>query len=129
MPVKRLGELSGILTWALQGCLAGQRKGMGLPAAIKAETRKYIAEQDRLRAFIADECFTGQRDIRVKASVLHEKYMGWCSARVRTPALERKFGEMIDDIEGVKKKSSNGIWYHGIMLRPGQDSHERGDLG
>ena len=56
---RRLGrkleaELSGILAWAVRGCQAWQREGLGMPAAVKAATEAYRAESDLLAAFLAE---------------------------------------------------------------------------
>jgi putative DNA primase/helicase len=126
LSAKLMGELPGILNWAVAGCLAWQRDGLGMPSAVKAETSRYIAEQDRLAAFIAEACATGPA-FRVRANHLYGRYKEWCKRTGEEPCSLRKFGELIDDIDGVKKKTSNGVWYTGIMLRPDTDPGDGGD--
>jgi putative DNA primase/helicase len=128
LTAKLLGELPGILNWAIEGCLSWQSDGLGLPGAVKAETSRYIAEQDRLSAFITDACATGKPDYRVRARDLYAKYTGWCKRTGEEPCSLRKFGEMIDGLEGIKKKVSNGTWYTGIMLLSDENDEYRSDL-
>jgi putative DNA primase/helicase len=59
---------------------------------------------------------------RVRASVLYGRYQDWCKRTGEEPCSMRRFGELFDDIEGVEKKKSDGIWYTGIMLRPEKDT-------
>jgi putative DNA primase/helicase len=128
LQAKLMRELPGVLNWAIEGCLAWQRDGLGLPGAVKAATSGYIAEQDRLQAFIAEECVIGGPDFRVRANMLYVRYAGWCKQTGEEPCSMRKFGEMIDGTEGVKKKVSNGTWYTGITLRSGEGAEDRADL-
>ena len=39
-------ELPGILRWAVDGCLAWQRDGLGMPAEVQKATETYRAEMD-----------------------------------------------------------------------------------
>ena len=47
---------SGILRWAVEGCLAWQKEGLGTPPDVTQATESYRAEMDLLADFIADEC-------------------------------------------------------------------------
>src|SRR5262249_54371075 len=59
LPAKLRRELSGILAWAVQGCLDWQRAGLGMPEAVKAATAEYRAEMDVLDQFLAERCEIG----------------------------------------------------------------------
>src|SRR5581483_6851438 len=49
-------EHSGILNWAIKGCLDWQRNGLGVPEEVVNATRDYEAEQDTFAMFLEDEC-------------------------------------------------------------------------
>jgi putative DNA primase/helicase len=49
-------ELSGILAWAVKGCLEWQRVGLRPPAEVLAATKEYEQESDELREFLEDCC-------------------------------------------------------------------------
>jgi len=51
LPEKLRAELPGILAWAVRGCLAWQRDGLGEPQAVRDATSDYRAESDPLREF------------------------------------------------------------------------------
>src|SRR5437867_6039937 len=43
---KLRAELPGILRWVVDGCLAWQRDGLGMPAEVQEATATYRAEMD-----------------------------------------------------------------------------------
>jgi hypothetical protein len=51
---KLLAEAPGILTWAVKGCLAWQRDGLGEPAEVRQATEGYRSEMDVIGHFIED---------------------------------------------------------------------------
>jgi putative DNA primase/helicase len=59
LPDQLRGELPGILTWAVQGCLDWQQHGLGTASAVQTATADYRADSDQLGAFIDEHCITG----------------------------------------------------------------------
>lgn len=55
-------ELSGILNWAIAGCLDWAAHGLGMPPAINQATQDYRKEMDKLQAFIEDYCIEGEKE-------------------------------------------------------------------
>ena len=74
LPDRLRGEFSGILNWAIAGCMAWQRDGLRPPAKVKEATASYRAEQDTLTAFI-DECCVQGIGNRVAARNLYDAYL------------------------------------------------------
>ncbi|MBX3387185.1 MAG: hypothetical protein KF768_11490 [Phycisphaeraceae bacterium] len=100
-------ERSGILAWAVRGCLEWQRDGLGLPHAVASATEAYRGESDRLAAFIEERCVVGQW-ASVGKSELYVAYEAWCRESgecVRSKRwlglrlAERGFGEQRDKHE------------------------------
>ena len=56
LPERLLGELPGILAWAVKGCLEWQRSGLLIPAEIIQATADYRAESDYIQAFLNECC-------------------------------------------------------------------------
>ena len=75
-------ELSGILAWAVRGCLAWQRDGLGRAEAVTQATSEYRAEEDHLGAFLAEATTTGGQ---VLAADLRGAYEEWCSSLGERP--------------------------------------------
>ena len=70
-------ELSGILNWAIAGCLAWQQEGLTPPEKVQVATQAYRQEQDVIGQFIAERCDTGEDYMRCKASMLYGAYRQW----------------------------------------------------
>ncbi len=88
---KLLAELPGILAWAVEGCLAWQREGLGVPDEVRNATGAYRAEMDVLGGFLTDCCvLTPEAEATSKA--LYEVYRGWCEANGERPIGKRAFG-------------------------------------
>jgi putative DNA primase/helicase len=49
-------ERSGILKWAIEGCLAWQSQGLHRPAVVSEATENYLAAEDALARWIEDRC-------------------------------------------------------------------------
>ncbi len=52
-------EWPAILAWAVEGCLAWQREGLNPPAAVRAATDDYFAEEDAIGKWIDEMCEHG----------------------------------------------------------------------
>jgi putative DNA primase/helicase len=116
LPEKLKAELSGILAWAVRGCLDWQRFGMEEPDEVKAATAAYQAEQDLLAGFLADACFMNP-EARCKSSALYSKYQEWSADHLTTTP---EFRRRLEDKGYVCKKSEGAIWWLGIGL-PSQE--------
>lgn len=113
LPAKLQRELSGILNWALLGCLEWQAEGLGEPEAVRKATAEYRQEQDIVAAFLDERCQI-QTDARVKAAALYSAYRAWSEASGEPPIGKKTFGAEIG--RRFKRITSNGTWYVGIGL-------------
>jgi len=76
LPSKLKNELSGILNWALQGCVEWQRDGLQKPSAVKDATSEYRREMDILGEFLAECCCLGDQ-FQTGATRLFERFSRW----------------------------------------------------
>lgn len=100
---KLKAEFSGILNWAIEGCLLWQQEGLGLPEEVQSATSDYRAEQaDTVHNFIIDSC---KQDVdgRIPAKELYESYQEWCNKNSEEPAGQRSFKRKVQDL-GFKQK-------------------------
>ena len=49
-------EMSGILNWAIKGCLKMQSEGLTIPASIEKSVKEYRQEMDTVSMFIDEMC-------------------------------------------------------------------------
>jgi putative DNA primase/helicase len=117
LPEALATELPGILNWALAGCREWQQQGLGVPAAVRAATAEYRAEQDTMGSFIEDKCIADPQ-AWVSSNVLYAAYSAWCEASGTFRLGPTKFGRELSDRGFERGKGTAGarIW-KGLYLR------------
>lgn len=70
-------ELSGILNWAIEGCLKWQQEGLIEPAIITQSTQEYRNEMSVLSLFVNDNCELVST-AHMELNALYELYKQWC---------------------------------------------------
>jgi P4 family phage/plasmid primase-like protien len=125
LPQKLRAEASGILNWLVEGCLAWQRDGLNEPAAVAEATSAYRAEMDAVGRFV-DECCVVNKEFRVKAQTLYQKYTEWCKESGERETLTKTaFGTELNKRGYEQKKSNSIVWRHGLSLAeaPSEDQN------
>jgi putative DNA primase/helicase len=95
LPDKLRAELSGILNWAIQGCLAWQQEGLKPPERVQTATRQYREEQDTIGRFIRECCHTGEEYMQCKASILYAAYERWANDNNHEVLNQKRFGSYL----------------------------------
>ena len=87
-------ELSGILNWAIQGCLDWQQSGLQPPAKVRAATQAYREEMDIFGPFLA-ECCVIHPHAEVWSSQLWAAYKEWCANNGIKEQSQTKLGKYL----------------------------------
>jgi putative DNA primase/helicase len=94
-------EASGILAWAVRGCVQWQREGLNAPAIVVAATDEYATDSDVLAGFISEAC-EPEPAAQIKASDLYDHYKRWAEQhglsereRLSATAFGRKAAERL----------------------------------
>jgi putative DNA primase/helicase len=78
LPKVLLGELPGILNWAVAGCLEWQRAGLDPPRAVTIATTEYHERSDCFYRFITECCIVGtDPNAETTSQALREAYDTW----------------------------------------------------
>jgi putative DNA primase/helicase len=93
---KLRGELEGILAWAVRGCLAWQKEGLGDSPEISTATESYRREMDVLGDFLAERCIH-KPGIKTAVGVLYESYVTWCQENGEETLKKRQFGVQLGE--------------------------------
>ena len=122
-----LGELPGILTWAVEGCIKWQADGLRPPAAVTLATQEYRQDSDPLGEFLAACCEIDPRHSEMLAS-LWGRYQQWAadqglpdreklghkgfSQRLADRFTRRptKAGKAVDGLRLAKGDTSEALW-------------------
>lgn len=71
-------EWSGILAWAVRGCLEWQRGGLRFPPAVTDATQAYRQQEDLIEQFLMDCCTLGSApSIAVTRKAIRKAYQKW----------------------------------------------------
>jgi putative DNA primase/helicase len=70
-------EMSGILNWAIEGCLLWQSCGLEMVESVKSATAEYKTEQDIVQQFL-DEMCEMHPEYSVDKSILYNAFRDWC---------------------------------------------------
>lgn len=78
-----------VLAWAVAGCLAYQRDGLGTCSAVEESTAAYRAENDHFSEFLAD-CCVFETGLRTTRKALRDKYESWAKETGRRSLLSAR---------------------------------------
>ncbi|HEY7429057.1 MAG TPA: phage/plasmid primase, P4 family [Gemmataceae bacterium] len=120
MPDKLRKELSGIMAWAVRGCLEWQKKGLQTPPAVKEATKEYRAESDEYRDFFEEVCEVGP-DFRVSRKELKKAFDRWRKANSgdKNEMADKQFTKIMQQrgYRSSRGGSNGSAVFHGIRLR------------
>lgn len=112
---KLLAEASGILAWAVRGCIEWQRIGLNPPEEVQAATRAYRSAEDVIGRFVADCCVTGSQALLVKFSQFYAALESWCHDVGESLPGRKTAGQWLQD-QGFEAFHSGGSKYRGIGI-------------
>lgn len=108
-------EVSGILNWAIKGCLEWQRNGLQTPEEVVTVTKEYRNEMDTVSAFLDERC-TLLSNLRVNPTELFDAYKRYCEKNGEVFLPMKRFGVSLNN-KGYEVSKSNGrAWRFGIGL-------------
>lgn len=107
LPEKLKAEASGILRWALGGCLEWARDGLQSPACVVDATKEYRSEMDAVGTFIDEACELG-KGLEIQASKLYEAYEDWASRSGFDAMTRTMFGKTVKKRGFKTKRGSRG---------------------
>lgn len=116
LPEKLSLEMSGILNWAIEGCLKWQQEGLNEPIIVKKSTGEYKEEMDILGPFL-EECCEIIPSGTVTAKELYEKYSHWCYDNGEIILKNRAFYRVMET-KGFRKfrGAGNKFYFEGVTF-------------
>lgn len=112
---KLKAESSGVLAWAVRGCLAWQRDGLGSARAVDDATADFRAGEDVVAAFLGERCKLGA-GLRVPAGDLYRAFEAWTAGDEAARMTQRAFGAAFT-ARGFQRVSVKGYpHYEGVAL-------------
>jgi putative DNA primase/helicase len=110
-------HMTGILAWAVEGCLAYQLQGLGTCKAVDAASSAYRAAMNPAADFLA-ECVERVPGGWVPAPEMARRYSQWCAANdVRRPLASKQLGKRLRDFGATG--GDDGSRNHGVRIWSG----------
>ena len=102
-------ELSGILSWAIQGVLEKQKIGLGHPRSVREAGREYREDQDRLGEFLSAHV-SPNPGAYTSSAELFAVYRNWCEKTGEKQLSQRSLGLQLKDrgYRVVRNKHARG---------------------
>jgi putative DNA primase/helicase len=113
-------ERSGILNWAIRGCLEWQKTGLDVPKEVEDATTAYREEMDRLADFLEAACVI-DKTASVKSADLRTAYLAWCGTNGEEPIHQRTFGMMLRERGFESRKSHGTMAWSGVRVKMWQE--------
>lgn len=121
LAAKLEAERSGILGWAVRGCLGWLEVGLSAPSAVRQATDRYRADEDQIGRFLADRCQVGPRE-EAFATELYKSFVLWSEAEGEgRPPSQQRFGRTLTarGFKSAREQNRNrrAIWMGVSVLR------------
>lgn len=110
-----LPELSGILAWAVRGCLDWQQNGLVIPEEVRRATEAYRVEQDTLTAFL-EECCVIAKHATASPKSLFEAYREWAEQNKEQLFSQRGLKQRLEDKGFSQDRHGKNRFWKGIGL-------------
>ena len=114
---KLKAEWSGILQWAVEGCLEWQRIGLSPPRAVVDATEKYLASEDAIANWLDDTCEQGTTFSATRTK-LFESWKNWAETAGEHPGSAKAFYAALEGRGFVQFKEHGNRRFRGLRLLP-----------
>jgi putative DNA primase/helicase len=120
-------EWSGILAWAIRGCLDWQTIGLAAPECVRAATAAYLEAEDALAAWIDDECQFDQNAWE-STSALYYAWKRYADRSGEYAGSLKKFRQKLEDRSAALglqagRASDGQRGFYGIRIIKEPDHH------
>jgi putative DNA primase/helicase len=122
---KLANEFSGILNWAIEGCIKWQKQGLNPPKSVLAAVQQYRDEMDVVGAWIEENCELGA-DRKELVNSLYLDFKTWAENNTELVLKRREFVQEMNERNFTKfqttdrKERTKGWFLRGICLRNGR---------
>jgi putative DNA primase/helicase len=96
LPDKLRAEWSGILQWAIEGCLQWQQLGLAPPAAVCNATDEYLAAEDAIAQW-TDECCALDKTYSERTADLFASWKAWAEKAGEVVGTQKRFTQAFKD--------------------------------
>lgn len=118
LPEKLKEEYSGILSWAIQGCLDWQRQGLNPPLSVCDATANYLDSEDTIGRWLDDRCVM-ERNYWTPTGFLFADWRAWSSENGEHEGSQKQFSQRLEARGFQRQRTSRAKGFRGVGLRSG----------
>jgi len=115
-------ELSGILNWALEGCLLWQKESLNCPPIVTSATAEYRKSEDVVGQFVAEMCIIGPA-FREQSRHLYDSFKQWSEDAGTGSYSAKWFAHRLEEF-GFSREGTKPIYRRGLRLRDAYDAYD-----
>jgi putative DNA primase/helicase len=108
-------EWSGILAWAIEGCLQWQKLGLKPPHAVQQATAQYFEAEDSFTLWL-EECCEKLPDGWESSADLFGSWKDWATSRNEVVGSIKTLAQSLETKGFIRKKKSKARGFAGIRL-------------
>jgi putative DNA primase/helicase len=118
-------EWPAILRWMIDGCLKWQKKGLCPPAAVRAATEEYLAEEDAVSTWFG-ECCERDGSGRENTADLYRSWKGWAEGAGEFIGSMKRLNQALQarGFEPKREPGTGRSGFKGIQLLPRDDTDD-----
>jgi putative DNA primase/helicase len=109
--------LGAILSWVVSGAVAWRSHGTKPPAAVRALTDDYLANEDQLGQWIEERCDRVDASRSERSSDLHRNYADWVTSNGGKPKGSKSFSSDLLSAGFRRGHTMVGTVFYGIELK------------
>jgi putative DNA primase/helicase len=113
---KLKAEFPGILSWAIDGCMAWQGEGLNPPAIVRDATADYLESEDAIGRWVEEHCVT-HPNCWTAAGALFADWQGWCEQTGERVGSQKRFTQQLEARGFQRARTSRAKGFNGIGLR------------
>ena len=98
---------SAILNWLIEGYQLLQKKGLSQPEKVKAATKEYMVDSNKIRQFV-EEVLTEAPALEIKTATVYDRYRQWCDDNGCRAESSRNFNQELRGFAQIVKKRPRG---------------------
>jgi putative DNA primase/helicase len=109
-------EWSGILQWAVEGCLAWQREGLNAPDVVKSPTNEYLSAEDAMGRWIEESCVVLPNAVE-SVSALYADWHKWAEKNGEFAGSLKAFSQGLESRDFKPGRTSTARTFRGLAMR------------
>jgi putative DNA primase/helicase len=109
-------EWPGILSWAIEGCIEWQDKGLAAPKAVVDATAKYLEAEDGIHTWIDEECERDHRAFTTSGS-LYASWKAWADRSGENAGSMKAFSQNLEKRGFEYRAKRDGRGFIGLRIK------------